>query len=247
MVTKPDLSVGPASRWTGSATKRWNRGTDSVQETPQKARLRLRIGVESAGDYTPHSGNEPMVMKRRAALMISLACAVLAACGGNGTEANGPSGSFPRWEGELRTLFDDEIDSTAVGLAMDGRSPAADPLLGLRAQSAEIAARVRVQTVTRDTAGARTSYTLTLQIGMPPLMPLKLQRETIDLSITPATGAFGIVQSLEASMRGRTFIGFARRFAGAEGPELHWHLAADDAEVAKIVQELAVMEELAGE
>ncbi len=179
--------------------------------------------------------------------MISLACATAAACGGNGSEANVPMGSLPRWEGELRTLFDDEINPVAVGLAMDGRSPAADPLLRLRAQSAEIAARMRVQTVTRDTVGARTSYTLTLQIGMPPLLPLKLDVKTIDLTITPATGAFGIVQSLEASMRGRTFIGFAHRFAGVEEPELHWHLAADHAEVAQIVQEIAVLEELAGE
>ncbi len=188
-----------------------------------------------------------MTLKRREALLIPLACVVMAACGGTNSDANVPVGSFPRWEGEQRSLFDDQIDPTAVGLAMDGRSAASDPLLRRRAQSAEIVARMRVQTVTRDTVGARTSYTLILQVGMPPLLPLKFQAQTVELLITPATGAFGIVESLEASLRGRTFTGFVRRFAGVEAPELHWHLAADNAEVAQIVQEFAVMEELAGE
>jgi len=188
-----------------------------------------------------------MALNRRAALTLPLALVWLAACGGSGGEAAVPAGSFPRWEGELRTLFDDEIDPAAVGMAMDGRSPGSDPMLRLRAQAAEIVARMRVQTVNRNTRGARKSYTVVLQVGKPALLPLIFNTNTVELVVTQETGAYGVVQNLESTLGGKVFIGFVRRFAGVDGPELHWHLAADHAEVAQIVQEIAVMEELAGQ
>lgn len=153
--------------------------------------------------------------------------------------------SWPPYEGQMRELFDDQIDPAAVGLAMDGSSPAHDPLLRPRAQAADLVARMRVQTVTRDSVGARTSYVLNLQVGRPELMPPKLEQPSVEITITPEQGSFGIVQSLESSLRGRTFIGFVKRFAGPEaGPELHWHFTADSEEVAQVIEEVRVMEEL---
>ena len=42
-------------------------------------------------------------------------------------------------------------------------------------------------------------------------------------------------------------IGFVRRFSGDHGPELHWHLTADTEEVAQVIREIAVLEEVAGQ
>ncbi len=188
-----------------------------------------------------------MALQRRAALTLLLVLALLPSCGGSEGDAQMPAGSLPRWEGDLRTLFDDEIDPVAVGMAMDGRSPGTDPMLRSRAQAAEIVARMRVQTLNSNTRGAANSYSVVLQIGQPPLLPLAYETDTVELIITPESGAYGMVQNLESKLQGWVFIGFVRRFAGVEGPELHWHLAADHAEVANIVKEIAVMEELAGQ
>jgi hypothetical protein len=155
--------------------------------------------------------------------------------------------AYPPYEGQLSELFDDHIDPSAVGLAMDGASPANDPLLRLRSQSADIVSQMKVQTVTRDSVGAKTTFVLSLQVGQPPLMPAKMEERSIELSIYPEMGAFGIVQSLETKLRGRTFIGFVKRFRGDDGTVLHWHLTADTEEVAQVIHEVKVLEELADE
>jgi hypothetical protein len=56
-----------------------------------------------------------------------------------------------------------------------------------------------------------------------------------------------VVQSFDTKLRGKTFIGFVRKFAGPQGAEIHWHLTSDTAEVAKVIQEIAVLEEVAGQ
>jgi hypothetical protein len=162
-----------------------------------------------------------------------------AACGGASDGAAGApdaGATLAPWHGPLRDLFDDAIDPAAVGLSLDGRSPAHHPLLRARAQHADVAARVRVQTVTVDTLGARTRYKLALQVGYPTLLPARLPDRVFELTIEPTSAAFGIVRTLDTTLRGRTFVGFLRRFPGDEGPELHWHLTADTAEVAWAVQ-----------
>ncbi len=143
-------------------------------------------------------------------------------------------------------MFDDDIHAGAVGVSLGSHAPADDPLLRERSKSAELVARMRVQTITRERLGTRTRYTLSLQVGFPTLMPAKIDNRSFEMAIAPASRAFGIVSSLEQSMRGRTFIGFVRRFPGAEGVDIHWHLTADTAEVAKVIQDVAMLEEVIG-
>lgn len=179
-------------------------------------------------------------------LFLVTCLAALSACGGS-PKAKSPGWDLQRYEGELVDLFDDNIDPAAVGLSMEAQSPAADPLLRPRAQRADVVARIRVQTVTRDSVGAKTSYILGVQVGTPTLMPTKVLDQSYDLVIDKHESAFGLVQSLEQQLRGMTFIGFIKRFAGDDGPELHWHLTADTEEVAQVIGEIAVLEEVAGQ
>jgi hypothetical protein len=181
-------------------------------------------------------------MLKGAGILVLLA---VLGCGGTDPDASAPKAPLVRWEGQMRDLFDDQIDSAAVGLSLDGRAPQADPLLRLRTTEADIVARMRVQTVTRDTAGARTSYVLSMQVGQPTLMPPKDDRRDLELFVDQASSAFSIVSSLDTTMRGKIFIGFVRRFATDDGSELHWHLTADSQEVAAVIQEIAVLEDLA--
>jgi hypothetical protein len=111
-----------------------------------------------------------------------------------------------------------------------------------------VVARLRVQTVTRPAVGARMSFTLTLQIGVPTLIPHDDPEPSVEVRVDQASPAFATVQSLEAQdrLRGKIFIGFLKRFAGPEGPELHFHLTADTAEVAQMIQDVATLQEMAG-
>lgn len=195
-----------------------------------------------------HGPNPSEVMHpTRRATLVFLLSALVPACGG---EPSDPArvDPLPAWAGELRALFDDQIHPAAVGISLDGVSPAADRALPLRAQAADVVARVRVQTVTRPAVGARMSFTMTLQIGVPTLIPHDDPEPSVEVSVHPESPAFAMVQALEAqdSLRGKTFIGFLKRFAGPEGPEVHFHLTADTAEVAQVIQEVATLQEMAG-
>jgi hypothetical protein len=168
-------------------------------------------------------------------------------CGATPSPAAPASVSFPRWEGHLRELFDDNIDPAAVGLSMEGPSPRSDPFLRERAQTSELAARVRVQTVTVDSVGDQVTYHLGIQVGVPTLVESKIPERSFELSIRPTSGAFGIAKAFDARLRGTTFIGFIQRFAAEGGEaEIHWHLSADTAEVAAAVKEAVALRELSG-
>ncbi len=164
-----------------------------------------------------------------------------------GPGARSPSTSLPPYEGEQLNLFDDQIDPAAVGLSLATTGPAQDPLLRSRATEADVVARMRVQTVIYDAVGAKSQYQISVQVGVPTLMPSEDHAASYDLVVERNTPSFGMVQSLENRLRGRTFIGFIRRFEGDDGPEIHWHLTADTAEVAEVIQEIALLEQVAGE
>lgn len=196
-----------------------------------------------------HPRTKPRVLRGRLlAGLLGLALAMPAAgCGGNGSDAESPRAPLMPYEGQQQALFDDAIDPSAVGLSMDGVSPAQDPMLRTRALEADLVTRLRVQTVTRDSVGAKTSFMLSLQGAVPALMPSSSDQTTFELSVDQNSKSFAIVQSLETQLRGRTFIGFLKRFSGGDGPEWHWHLTADQEDVAQVIQEIAVLEEVAGQ
>lgn len=109
----------------------------------------------------------------------------------------------------------------------------------------DVVALIRVSTVTVDSIGDESSYHLGIQIGYPILTTPRVPDRTFELNIRRGSRAYGIVRAFDARLRGLTFIGFIRRFAGEAGePELHWHLAPDTAEVATAVKEAVALGEL---
>jgi hypothetical protein len=157
------------------------------------------------------------------------------------------SAGLPKWEGRAREVFDDNIDPAAVGLSLDGPSPRSDAHLRERAQTADVVARVRVQTVTVDSIGEAQTYHLGIQVGIPTLTPAKVPDRSFELSIKPQSAAFGIAKSFDARLRGQTFIGFVKRYGTDDGEvAVHWHLAPDTAEVAAAVKEAVALREISG-
>jgi hypothetical protein len=177
--------------------------------------------------------------------------AALVSVVGCADSARGPvapaSAGLPLWDGPSQELFGDNIDPAAVGLSMEGPSPRADPYLRARAQTADVVARVRVNTVTADAVGDDVTYHLGIQVGVPTLTKAKVDDRSFELSIRKTGRAFPIAKAFDSRLRGLTFIGFLRRFAGPDGePVLHWHLAPDTADVAAAIKEAMALQELSG-
>jgi hypothetical protein len=181
------------------------------------------------------------------ALSTTAGLATLGCAGPAGEGAQGAAelSGLPAWDERGRELFDDNIDAAAVGLTMEGPSPRADRHLRERAQTADMVARLRVNTVTIDSVGEESTYHLGVQIGYPPLATPRLSDRTFELNIRSNSRAYGVARAFDARLRGLTFIGFLRRFAGEVGEsEIHWHLSPDTAEVAAAVQEALALGEL---
>lgn len=192
---------------------------------------------------------------RRGQFCLKLAALLVAgvaapACSDPGTEVRSPAAlGLPPWDERARAVFDDNIDPAAVGYTMDTPSARADKFLRERAQTAELVARMRVQTVTIDTIGDDSTYHLGVQVGSPTLAPNpKIEDRTLELVIRPASPAFGVAKALDQRMQGVTFIGFVHRYASADGSEveLHWHMSPDTGEVAGAVKEAVALAEAMG-
>lgn len=181
-------------------------------------------------------------------VMTGLWGAALLGCGeGPEPKLASDAASLPPWNGQSFELFDDGIDASAVGLGVDGLSPRGDPLLKQRARAADLVARVKVTTVTIDSVGDESTYHLGILVGYPPLSTPRLSDPSFELNIRPSSRAFGIARAFGARLQGTIFVGFLRRFRGADGQvELHWHLSADTPEVVAAVKEAVALAEFSG-
>ncbi len=170
------------------------------------------------------------------------------ACGPSTPGAEGPGGEgLPLWEGHAREVFDDGIDAAAVGLSLETSSARSDRYLRERAQTADIVARVRVQTVTAESMGNDTRYHLSVQIGVPQLRKPRIPDLSVDLLIRSTSPSYGVAKAFDTRLQGRTFIGFLSRFAGTDGePAFHFHLSPDTADVAAAVQDAVAIGEMEG-
>jgi hypothetical protein len=169
-------------------------------------------------------------------------------CGGPGSAA-GPSTArrdFPPYQGQARTLFDDLIEPNAVGLADVASKPRTDPVLRARVQAAEAVARVRVATVSVDSAGGKPIYRISLDLGGGTIVRRGFTDQRVEISVRSDSPAFGVVKWLDTRLIGRTFMGFFRRYAGPEDIELRFHLSPDSPEVYAAVKEAATLSEVSG-
>ena len=181
-------------------------------------------------------------------MALAAAAALSMGCSGAPTGAAASTvPGVPRWDGHVREVFDDNIDPAAVGMQMDANAPRFDKFLRERAQTADLVARLRVQTVTVDSVGDEKRYHLGMQVGFPTLAKPKMEDRLFDLDVSQTSRAYEIVKAFDARLRGLTFIGFVARFTNADGEvELHFHLSPDTAEVAAAVKEALALQEITG-
>jgi hypothetical protein len=176
--------------------------------------------------------------------------ALLIALGGLGcaSQEAGMGANTPRWEGALMQSFADDIAPKALGLPQDVKNPNTDPALRQRTLSAEVVARVRVQTVSVERrSNGDPVFRIGLQVAVPRLVEREDLGETIEVLIVPGGAAHGLARAWDVRLQGKTFVGFFRRFPGPEGETvIHFHLAPDEAEVAAAVQQIVALDEVKG-
>lgn len=187
------------------------------------------------------AGERPTLRRRD---LGGLLVGLLVGCGGSPNRPEG--GVRDAYAGGWPQIFDDRIDPGAVGMSLGDAVPVKDPQFRPRVVEAELVARVRVQTVTREAMGPQVRFLLTLEVARPALVePPRWAPSSVELLITPAAPAFSIVQSLDTQLRGKTFVGFFRRFdEGRAQPTVHFHLTTDSAEVARVIEQMAAFEAL---
>jgi hypothetical protein len=163
-----------------------------------------------------------------------------AAAEGDALSAN--SLGLPPWQGDDRRLFADELDPASLGLMASG-SPRKDQALWLRAQKAEIIARVQIRTFTVESTRGGT-YRLGLLV-VQALAESALQDTKIDVSVDPGDPAYGLVKAQDRLIKERPYIGFFKRFAGPDDEIVfHFYLTADSAEVVQVVQEALALKDV---
>ncbi|NUP04980.1 MAG: cobalamin ABC transporter substrate-binding protein [Polyangiaceae bacterium] len=178
--------------------------------------------------------------------MVGLALTQGVGCASSNGEAEGPGKELglPAWQGSARDLFGDEIDPSALGI-LPPKPPRKDQALWARAQQADIVGRVRVQTVTVDSRAGQATYHLGLQFANPPLVDTKLEERTFEVTVDLRDPAYGLVKAQDTGLQGKTFVGFVKRFVGADDEvDNHFYLTADSAEVAAVVQEAVAVKEV---
>jgi hypothetical protein len=185
-------------------------------------------------------------------------------CGGSGPGPSAVGKNFPPYQGNATQLFDDLIEPSAVGLADVASRPRTDPLLRARVQAAEAVARVRVATVSVESAGGKPRYRLSLDLGGGAIVRRGFPDDRVEIAVRPDSPAFGVVKWLDTRLIGRTFVGFFHRYAAggpeaapsnttAGGPqaaseeiELRFHLSPDAPDVLAAVHEAAALSEVSG-
>ena len=180
-------------------------------------------------------------------LCVAIALVDSAACGAATSEVRVPERALPAYAGHDAQLFDDAIESDAVGFDLDRAPPrpqdpsapasatSGGPLLLERAQAGDAVVRARLTTITSsagDQGWQVGFHTIERLAGTGPL--------AVDFGVLvgPTAPSAGVLRALEGTLVGKTFIVFVREFARGDAAgesSLHFHLTHDgSADVAAV-------------
>lgn len=178
-------------------------------------------------------------------ITVVIAC-ILLGCGASPEAgAAAPASTLPTYGGDSADQFDDTIEPHAVGLELESHVAANnDPKLRARAQSADIVVRARVATVTGEAGAGVNSY----QISFKTVERLAGKHPVGDeftVRIDKTSPSLGIVKSMEGQLVGKTLVVFAKAFGRTDGGrEIHFHAAADGADISAAVKEAVILDEV---
>lgn len=174
--------------------------------------------------------------------LIALFSVALPACARSSGPGQLPSSASP-WEGRLKSLFDDSIDPSAIGLA-GTTATTSGGVLQARAEEAHHIVRVRVTTVSTEGSNRTLRYLITLRVTGDPIAGPRPPSDTIQIVIGQDNPTFALAKTQDIRLTGTSFIAFLREFDQDGSPVVHWHLARDGEDVVKAARDAAVLSEL---
>ena len=181
----------------------------------------------------------------RAVVPVLLGLGVLAACGPGAPVVHAPGETaLPFYDSEQAELFDDAIEPAAAGMGLGGTHPplADDRAFREREHAADGVMRARLTTLTGNAEGPEAAFQITLE----PIERLSGKRAPtapLTFRMDRTSRAFGILRAKGDALAGKTFVMFARQFAGVPAV-WHAHLAPDSKEVETAVKDAAALREL---
>lgn len=164
-----------------------------------------------------------------AAVLVISSCVAVLGCESSVTTPppRVASTAAPAWSGALADQFDDNIESWNEVVSMRGRSLGEENFV-CRARAADHVVRVKVITRTRERAGDKDSYRLTLRVLGQPLSGGSPPADQVEVVIAKGTPAYNAVAAQLVGSTGSVFIGFFKQFSGPDRGQLHWHLQEED-------------------
>jgi hypothetical protein len=153
----------------------------------------------------------------------------LAACSSGQPKVVSAVAGLPPYTAEESALFGDLLSPTVFGLPGEA-PPRQDTKLAQRAERADGVVPVKVSTLSEESLAGETGYTVSLVatgnaiVGRAPDGPLELR-------FGPGNPSLARVRSAGATLVGRRFLLFVKRYSDGGEPALHWHGEGDTPEV----------------
>lgn len=187
----------------------------------------------------------PFLLSRRAGFLLATAALVPGSgCSPGGSGLGYDLDKLPPYEGDLARLFNNTIEPAAFGLGMaQSGNLQFDPDFRKRAQDADVVSTLRVTTLTASKADDKTNYTLQFESIRDFKGTFEDDLRTLAVSERLAQ-PYSIVSAVQARARGRTLVGFWKRFREQNRMSLHFHFFPDSDDTTKAIQDSLALEEL---
>lgn len=181
--------------------------------------------------------------KALAAVLVAVALAA-AGCSGSGpaTVAAPTTENLPPYGPGAAALFDDTFSPDFFGLERP-EAPDSDPKLRTRVQTADTILPARISTVTRDSAGGRSSFTLVLTATGAALRGSS-SSEPLTLTVGPESPSFPWIESIGTDLVGVPLILLAKRYNDAGKALLHWHAEPDTPILRRAIERAGLLSEV---
>jgi hypothetical protein len=179
--------------------------------------------------------------------ILALGCNVPPATVPNGSNAPIDASLLLSYQGKLRGLFDDGIDTEVFG-APDEGDATDEPRLTERVRASKVVVVVVVTTVNDEFYSQDGRLDIEFTPAEKPiygsLTSFTDGTEPLHVNVNPGTGSFVLLRSNQSDLIGKRLILFLGRFLENGIPVIHWHAVADGPKVRNVVTTAASMADL---
>jgi hypothetical protein len=143
----------------------------------------------------------------------------------------------------MAEAFPDHIDRGSLDT---GSAPivSLDPMLRSRTQGADFIFRARVTAYRAERGLDGVNYHLSVVPVGPPVSGNAPDAGSFDLVVRSSNPFSAVVAGAGNNLVNRTFLAYLKRFAGDRGPELHWYMSGESAELVASIRKTHLLMEV---